>query len=88
MTEHPENRHNHGTRPLRRPQIGRMFAGVAAAVAARFGIDVTIVRVGFAALTILGGAGVPLYVAAWLLIPDEGTAVSIGQQWTRALASH
>jgi phage shock protein PspC (stress-responsive transcriptional regulator) len=29
------------------------------------------------ALTLLGGAGVPLYVAAWLLIPEEGSEVAI-----------
>jgi len=35
------------------------------------------VRIGLVALTLLGGAGVPLYVAAWLLIPEEGSEVAI-----------
>jgi phage shock protein PspC (stress-responsive transcriptional regulator) len=67
--------------PLRRPWHGRMFAGVAAGIADHFGIDVTIVRVVLVALTIAGGAGVPLYLAGWLLIPDEGTDRSIAAEW-------
>ncbi len=54
-----------------------MLAGVATGFAEYFDIDVTLVRVGIAALTILGGAGVPLYIAAWLLIPEEGADVAI-----------
>ncbi len=76
--------------PLRRPVRGRMVAGVAAAISRHFNIDVTIVRVTFAVLTIvgftglpfLGGVplylgGIPLYLACWLLIPEEGTDTSI-----------
>jgi phage shock protein PspC (stress-responsive transcriptional regulator) len=78
------------SRPIRRPVRGRMLAGVAAGIAQHFGIDVTIVRVVFAVLTIvgftglayLGGAplylgGIPLYLACWLLIPEEGSDHSI-----------
>ena len=42
------------------------------------GIDPTIARVGFVALCLMGGAGLPLYLAAWLLIPEEGSDHSIG----------
>jgi phage shock protein PspC (stress-responsive transcriptional regulator) len=76
--------------PLRRPVRGRMIAGVAAALARHFNVDVTIVRVTFAVLTIvgvtglpfLGGVplylgGIPLYLACWLLIPEEGSDHSI-----------
>jgi len=38
---------------------------------------VTIVRVAFAVFTFLGGAGVPLYLACLLLIPEEGSDQSI-----------
>jgi phage shock protein C len=38
---------------------------------------VTIVRVAFAVFTFLGGAGVPAYLACWLLIPEEGSDQSI-----------
>jgi phage shock protein C len=70
--KHPEE-----SRPLRRSRDGAMLAGVAAGLADYFGVDVTLVRIGIVALTLIGGAGVPLYVAAWLLIPEEGSEVAI-----------
>ena len=65
---------------LRRPLQGRMLAGVAAGIADYLGIDVTAVRIVLAVLTVLGGAGVPVYLAGWLLIPDEGADQSIAGQ--------
>lgn len=65
------------SRPLCRIREGSMLAGVATGLAEYFDLDVTIVRIGLVALTLLGGAGVPLYVAAWLLIPEEGSEVAI-----------
>lgn len=66
-----------GPRPLSRPVHDRMLAGVAAGVARYLGVDVTLVRIAFALLAIMGGAGVPLYLVGWLLIPEEGAAQSI-----------
>ena len=57
-----------------------MVAGVAAGLADYFDVDPTIVRVGFVALAFLGGLAVPLYVAGWLLIPDEDTDVSVAEE--------
>jgi phage shock protein PspC (stress-responsive transcriptional regulator) len=67
-----------------------MVAGVAAGIARHFHVDVTIVRIGFAVLTIVGFtslaylgpiplylAGIPLYLACWVLIPEEGSDASI-----------
>lgn len=55
-----------------------MVAGVAAGLAAHFGVDVTIVRIGFAVAAILGGGiGIPVYLACLLLIPEEGASQSI-----------
>jgi len=65
------------TPQLRRPVEGRMLAGVAAGIAHYLGADVTAVRIILAVLTIVGGAGVPIYLAAWLLIPEEGSEQSI-----------
>ena len=65
------------SRALRRSRDGSMLAGVATGLAEYFDVDVTLVRIGLVALTLLGGAGVPLYVAAWLLIPEEGSEVSL-----------
>ena len=61
----------------RRPVHDRMLTGVAAGLAGYLGVDVTIVRIAFVVLTIAGGAGIPLYLAGLLLIPDEGRDQSI-----------
>jgi phage shock protein C len=66
-----------GRPPLRRAYHGRMLAGVCAGVADYLGVDTTIVRVAFAVFTFLGGAGIPAYLACWLLIPEAGSDQSI-----------
>jgi phage shock protein PspC (stress-responsive transcriptional regulator) len=80
----------HGGRTLRRPVGGRILAGVASGFASYSGIDVTIIRVAFAVLTVVGITGlpyfgwlpiyllgVPLYLTGWLVIPEEGSDRSI-----------
>jgi len=62
---------------LRRPFEGRVLTGVAEGLGRYFGVDTTLVRIGFVVLTVIGGAGVPLYLAGLLLIPDEGSDQSI-----------
>ena len=54
-----------------------MLTGVAEGLGRYFGVDTTLVRIGFVVLTVIGGAGVPLYLAGLLLIPDEGSDQSI-----------
>jgi phage shock protein C len=54
-----------------------MLAGVASGLARYTGVDVLLVRIAFAVLTFLGGAGVPLYLVCWLLIPAEDSGQSI-----------
>src|SRR5215472_17973953 len=66
-----------GRTGLRRPFQDRMLTGVSAGLARYFGVDVTLVRIAFVVLTIVGGAGIPLYLAGLLLIPDEGSDQSI-----------
>ncbi|MGO9500229.1 MAG: PspC domain-containing protein [Streptosporangiaceae bacterium] len=70
--------------PLRRPVHDRMLAGVAAGIARYLGVDVTAVRVVLAVLAVMGGAAVPLYVAGWLLIPEEGCEQSIAGQFVQS----
>ena len=65
------------TAVLRRPFQGRMLAGVAAGAARYLGVDPVIIRIAFVVLTFAGGAGIPLYLAGLLLIPDEGSDQSI-----------
>ncbi len=59
------------TQSLRRPLDGRMLAGVCAGLARYFNLDVTLVRLGLALFTLLGGSGVLAYIVAWALIPDD-----------------
>ena len=70
--------------PLRRPVNDRMLAGVAAGIARYLGADVTIIRIVLAVLTFVGGAGVPIYLACWLLIPEEGSDQSIASSFVQS----
>lgn len=64
-----------------------MFAGVCGGMGEYFGVDPILVRLAFAVLALLGGAGVGLYLAAWLLIPLEGEPQSVGEEaMTKATA--
>ena len=66
-----------GLHELRRPVNDRMIAGVASGVARYLGVDTNIVRIAFVVLAFVGGAALPLYVAGWLLIPEDGAEQSI-----------
>lgn len=46
-----------------------MIAGVCAAIADRFGISRTVVRVGFVIFGLVG-AGELVYIALWVLVPS------------------
>jgi phage shock protein PspC (stress-responsive transcriptional regulator) len=72
-----------GSERLHRAVDERMVGGVAAGLATYFAVDVAYVRIAFAVLSILGGAGLPLYLAAWALIPEEGSEVAIAEGFFR-----
>ena len=55
---------------LVRPKEGRIIAGVCAAVAKRWGLDLTLVRVLAVILTVFSGVGLAVYIAIWLLTPS------------------
>jgi phage shock protein PspC (stress-responsive transcriptional regulator) len=61
-----------------------MLAGVSGGLARYFDIHPAVYRVGFVVLTLLGGAGILIYLAAALVMPDEGQEDSIA---TAALRS-
>jgi phage shock protein PspC (stress-responsive transcriptional regulator) len=65
---------------LHRRHRGRMLGGVAAGLADYFDVDPTLVRIGFVVLAFMGGLAVPLYIAGWVLIPDEDTDTSIAEE--------
>jgi phage shock protein PspC (stress-responsive transcriptional regulator) len=56
---------------LRRTTYDRKIAGVAGGLARHLNIDPIIVRVVFVVLIFFGGAGLVLYGAAWLLVPED-----------------
>ena len=56
---------------LERPRAGRMLAGVCAAIAGYFGLDVTLVRVGYVLLTLFTAfSGVIAYFILVIVIPQ------------------
>ena len=63
------------TKQLRRSRSDRMVAGVCGGVAKHLGIDAALVRILLVAATILGvGTGAVLYLACWLIVPEEDPA--------------
>ena len=56
---------------LVRPREGRMIAGVCAGIANRWNLDITLVRIGAVALTLISGVGLAVYLATWLLTPSS-----------------
>ena len=57
---------------LTRSNTDRKLAGVCAGIGAYFGIDPTLVRIGWVAFCLLGGSGVLAYLLCALIIPEEG----------------
>ena len=60
---------------LVKSETDRYICGVCGGIADYFGFDSTIVRLGFAALGIIGGSGILLYLAAAIIIPRESDVV-------------
>ena len=69
---------------LRRSADDKMLAGVAGGIARYLNTDVTLIRIIIAALVLFTGAGVALYVAAWLLIPADGEDQPVAGTWLAA----
>jgi|tagenome__1003787_1003787.scaffolds.fasta_scaffold20928741_2 phage shock protein PspC (stress-responsive transcriptional regulator) len=58
---------------IRRSRANRRVAGVAGGLGRHLDIDPVILRVAFVVLTFFGGVGLLLYVALWLLLPEDGS---------------
>jgi phage shock protein C len=57
---------------LFRPQQGRILGGVCAGIGVHLDVDPTVIRLVWAALTLLSlGTGIIVYIVAWVLIPEE-----------------
>ncbi len=66
------------TRPVRLPHQGPI-AGVAAGFGRRYDVDPVLVRVAFVVSALFGGAGIVLYLLAWLLLSQEGDRTSAAE---------
>ncbi|MFC4784295.1 PspC domain-containing protein [Nocardioides sp. MAHUQ-72] len=58
---------------LRRSITDRKVAGVAGGLARHLDVDPVILRVALVVLVFFGGAGLIIYGACWLLVPEEGS---------------
>lgn len=58
-------------RRMERPRSGRVFAGVCAAIANFFEIDVVLVRLVTFMLFAVGGLSLFAYIIFWLVIPEQ-----------------
>lgn len=56
---------------LYRSETDKVVAGVCAGLGEYLNIDPVIVRVAFAVLTVLGGAGPLLYLLLWIIVPTK-----------------
>ena len=65
---------------LERSSQNRMVAGVCGGLGRYFDLNPTVFRLGVVVLTLLGGAGVLVYVAAILVVPREGEEESIAER--------
>src|SRR4051812_48928876 len=55
--------------PLRRDPANGVIGGVCAGLAPRLGVDALVLRVVFVVVASAGGAGIGLYLLAWVFIP-------------------
>ncbi|WP_294594185.1 PspC domain-containing protein [uncultured Bacteroides sp.] len=57
---------------LTRSRSDKMLAGVCGGLAEYFGLDPSLVRIGYALLTIFTAfAGIPVYLIMWLIVPEK-----------------
>jgi phage shock protein PspC (stress-responsive transcriptional regulator) len=55
---------------LYRSRTNKMLGGVCAGLGDYFGIDPTIIRLLWALFFLMGGAGIIVYILAWIIIPE------------------
>ncbi|MET8753386.1 PspC domain-containing protein [Streptomyces sp. NPDC059104] len=67
---------------LTRPRDGRMIGGVCAGLARRFGIKARTMRIIFVLSCLLPGPQFLIYLALWLLMPNEKASSATGSART------
>jgi phage shock protein PspC (stress-responsive transcriptional regulator) len=78
MSEHTT--HTQSIKRLERSSSDRIVAGVAGGLGRYFDLNPNFFRLGFVVLTLLGGAGILVYLAALLVVPEEGKEHSIAAE--------
>jgi len=68
-------------RRLTRSSSDKVLTGLAGGIGRYLGVDPVVIRIAFVVLTFVGGTGILLYLAGWLLIPEEGAEQSIASQF-------
>lgn len=69
-----------GPRKFRRSRNDRVLAGVCGGLAESLAMDPVIVRVLMVVLTFFGGAGIIVYLACWLLMPEDNREASLAER--------
>jgi phage shock protein PspC (stress-responsive transcriptional regulator) len=75
-------------KPLVRSKSDRWLGGVCVGLGRYFDLNPAIYRIAFVVLALAGGTGILLYVAAWLVIPEEGAGDSIAAAELRKHRDH
>jgi phage shock protein PspC (stress-responsive transcriptional regulator) len=70
-----------------RSSTNRVIAGVCGGLGEYFGIDPVLIRIFFVGLALVSGAGIVLYLLAWLVMP-VGPAGEGGTPVASAMAGH
>lgn len=65
---------------LTRTENNKMICGVCAGISKYFGIDPTLIRLGFVVLTCFSGAGLLAYLIAAFIIPKEKAVTNVASQ--------
>lgn len=65
-----------GQRRLHRSRTDKRVFGVCGGIANHFDVDPNVVRLAVAALAVLGGTAIPLYVLAAVILPEESAVTS------------
>ena len=78
MSEHIT--HTAAVQRLERSTSDRKLVGVAGGLGRYFDLNPSFFRIGFVVLTLLGGAGLLIYLVAAIVMPDEGKDKSVAEQ--------
>ena len=76
------------TRQLTRSKTNKIVAGVAGGIAAYTGFDLSLTRLITFLVVLLTGIGPILYIAAWIILPEEGSATTGLDKIISSIKSH